>query len=397
MEHRELSEVVFGLAMEGRIPTSALRPKIFDAPYDRGIEVLLKKGAKREDVAKVLNSRFISDAHDAVHHWNGVGDKENFDWIGALEESYENQELGKVLRKTGEKLENNDAVDLLPIFNKMSARVAGQQSGLRPLKEVDTSDYEPFMDSGDTAHDAIAGNWPNDGPVVAYGKTSVGKSFWLANKTDLFLHKYPKKKAAIYTLEMTERHWKVRNFEMYPSLAQVEDRLYVSGIVSTIEQIVSEVMVNQFDFVGIDDIDNLVQQNSADEYERVYRKVKEICRFLEIPVVVLAQPNRMAKLSGKFLSMYDIAWSGAAENSAALLVALQKANALDMDDETFPTEDEDMWYEIMWKSRDGWPKQLGPGAIVRKKSKQLWRGEAYKGRLWTPHYEKAKIGNGRKG
>ena len=73
------------------------------------------------------------------------------------------------------------------------------------------------------------------------------------------------------------------------------------------------------------------EENSAAEFERVYKKIKEICRLMKIPVIVLAQPNRNAKYSGKWLGHYDIAWSGAAEDSAAMLVALQRANELDMD------------------------------------------------------------------
>ena len=393
MEWRELSEVLFGLVMEGRVPPSAVRSEYFDAPYDKGIEILSKKGATREDVAKVLNSSFISDAHDAVHKWNGIGDKENFDWIEATVQASQNFERAKRFEKLAKKLKVNEQVDLLPVYSDLSSAIAGQEMGLRPLSQIDVSNYKPFMESGDPVHDRILGNFPNDGPIVVYGKTGVGKSFWLASKADYFLQRYPEKRAAIYTLEMGEEHWKHRNLNMYPSLKKVEDRLHVSGVVSTVEQIVSEVMSKRFDFVGIDDIDNLVTQNSAEEYERIYRKVKEICRFMKIPVVVLAQPNRTAKLSGKFLGHFDIAWSGAAENSAALLVALQKANSLDMEDDMFSTFDDDHFYQICWKSRDGWPVMVGPGAIITQKSKQLWRGKPYMDRyqLWTPYATKSGI------
>jgi hypothetical protein len=386
MEWHELSEVNFGLILENRREVTMYKPEYFDAPYDRGVEVLMKKGATREDVAKVLNSSYISDAHDSVHKWNGVGDKENFDWTQALIDAFLNYQRGVRFEKLGRKMKTNEQVDLLPVYSDLSSAIAGKDMGLRPLSQIDISDYKPFMESGDPVHDKILGNFPNDGPIVAYGKTGVGKSFWLASKVDYFLQRYPQKRAAIYTLEMGEEHWKHRNLKMYPSLSKVEDRLHVSGVVSTIEQIVSEVMTKKFDFVGIDDIDNLVQQNSAEEYERVYRKIKEICRFMKIPVCVLAQPNRMAKLSDGFLGPYDIAWSGAAENSAALLVALQKTNSLDIGDGIFPTEDEDMYYQICYKSRDGWPVMQGPGAIILTKSKQLWRGTPYgnKYKLWLP-------------
>ena len=82
--------------------------------------------------------------------------------------------------------------------------------------------------------------------------------------------------------------------------------------------------------------------------------------FMGIPFFAIGQPNRQAKFEvgqgNRFLNAYDVAWSGAAENSAALLIALQKANSLDNKDATeFPTDDDTMYYQILWKSRDGWP------------------------------------------
>ena len=67
----------------------------------------------------------------------------------------------------------------------------------------------------------------------------------------------------------------------------------------------------------------------------------------------------------------------------------------------FPTEEgEELFYEIFWKSRDGWPSdydpmgQSGPGAIIRKRAKQSWRGEVYGGKLklWPPQSGGKKIG-----
>lgn len=181
---------------------------------------------------------------------------------------------------------------------------------------------------------------------------------------------------------------------MYKSMTEILDRLYVSGSVKDIEQLVGEVTTKRVDYVVIDDMDNLVKEQSASEYERVYNRVKQISRFLKIPVFVLGQPNRVAKLSGKFLGRYDIAWSGAAENSAALQIALQRANALDMEDDTFATFDEEKWYMIFWKSRDGWPLQEGPGAIIMDKSNQMWRGSPVNGKmkLWTVGSSRRTIG-----
>lgn len=398
MDWHELSEIAFGLCLEGRVPVTAVKADYFDAPYDQGIKVLSKKGATREDVAKVLNSQVISDAHDAVHKWNGIGDKEGFDWIKALTDAARNKVLGKTLRKAASRLEENDEVDLLPIFGDLQSIVAGASSGLSLATTVDYSVYKPFCKSGNPHLDKILGGFPADGPIIVYGPTGVGKSHWAASTIDYLLHEHPQKTAAIYTLEMSAEHYLWRETNLYPSLKGVLDRLYVSGSVRNIEELVAEVSAKRVDYVVLDDMDNIVKSSDASEYESVYRRVKEVCRFIKIPFFVLCQPNREAKNAlargERFLNPYDVAWSGAAENSAALLIALQKANGMDMSSEMFPTEeDTDMFYEIFWKSRDGWPGdhidmgQVGPGAIIHLPSKQMWRGNMYANRpkLWQPN------------
>lgn len=405
MNWHDLSEVNFGLVLEGRVPASAYRSDYFDVPYDTGIEVLMRRGATKEDVAKVLDDpQLISDAHDAVCKWNGISEKENFDWGKALIEAKTRHDIAKKLEKASRRMKDNEEYDLLPLFGDLQSIVAGKSSGLSVANEIDYTHYKPFIKSGNPTIDRILGGIPADGPIIVYGVTGVGKSHWLASAMDYYLHQYPDKKAAIYTLEMSAEHYLWRETNMYPSLKDVLDRLYVSGSVHNIEELVAEISALDVDIVGLDDMDNMVKNSEASEYENVYRRVKEVCRFLEIPFYVLGQPNREAKHAvergDKFLGRYDIAWSGAAENSAALQIALQRANSLDMNSDMFPTSDETLFYEIFWKSRDGWPSdynekgQEGPGAIVTTKGKQAWRGNVYanKYKLWSPASGSRSIG-----
>lgn len=386
MNREELSEVNFGLVLETRVPVTMYRSEWFAEPYRQGIEILMKSGATKEDVAKVLSSSYISDAHDAVHHWNGISEKDNFDWSKALRESYENYERSRALDRIAKKLKDNEQVDLLPLYSELGSAINNESFGLKPASQIDYKHYNPFMASGYEPIDKTLGGIPTDGPIIVYGATGVGKSKFLTALTNGFLHKYPERRAAIYTLEMNDTHWMSRTVNLFPSISEVADRLFVSGQARDIEEIVAQVTAGQFDLVGLDDMDNLVKSSEASEYERIYRRVKEVCRFMGIPVIVLGQPNRQAKAAidagEKFLGRYDVAWSGSAENSAALQIALQTTNSLDMDSEEFPTADEDQDYIIFWKSRDGWPgdsdptKPLGPGAIIMKHSPN-WHGVPY--------------------
>lgn len=391
---RDLSMVNFGLVLSGRREATIYKPEWFVTPYDKGIEILQRRGSCVEDVAKVINPDYINDAHEAVSQWNGIG--EEISWEKTLATAFHNEEMGRKLEKVGGKLRNNEDVDLLSVYGEIGSAVSNSSFGLTKASDVDFSSYKPFMKSGDPVIDRILGGIPTDGPIIVYGVTGVGKSHYAASKVDYFLHEHKNASAGIYTLEMSAEHYLSRETKMYPSIKEVMERLYVSGSVRNIEELVAEVTAKKLDLVVLDDMDNIVKSSEPSEYERVYRRVKEVCRFLKIPFLVLCQPNREAKWAvergERFLGRYDIAWSGGGENSAALQVALQKANGLDMDAETFPTRDDEMFYEIFWKSRDGWAAdynnkgQAGPGAIVREKSNQMWRGQVYNNnyRLWQP-------------
>ena len=404
MNWTELSEVNFGLVMEGRLPVSMYKPSWFTTPYDKGIEVLMNQGATKEDVAHVLSSAYINDAHDAVKHWNGIGETENFDWNKSLRLAYENFERGREFEKIGKKLKENQQVDILPLYGKLGAAIAQESFGLRPASEIDYKTYKPFKPCGYAPIDNTLGGIPSDGPIIIYGLTGVGKSKFATAIINGLLHKYPEETAAIYTLEMNEKHWLWRTMNLFPDMKDVLPRLHVSGSVKDIEEMVAEVTAKRVNYVVLDDMDNMVKSSDASEYERIYRRVKEVCRFMSIPVFVLGQPNRSAKIaveSGeRFLSRFDVAWSGAAENSAALQIALQTANSLDMQAETFPTTDNPMDYLIFWKSRDGWPgdyeptKAIGPGAVVMEHSPN-WTGRPYTGKwkLWPVASGGKKIGN----
>lgn len=391
-----LSEKNAGFVLEGRRSALEYDASNFAFPWDGIIKKMQEPNACKEDLARLpgITSKVLQDCHDAVKRLNGLGEFENFDWGQALVKAKVDYDLGKLLKKTGERAERNEEVDWLPLMGALSSRVANESFGLVPATQINYKEYHPFKQCGHDALDKILGGIPTDGPIVVYGLTGIGKSHWAAQMIDGLLTFYPHTTAAIYTLEMSAEHYLWRETNMYPNLEKHLDRLHVSGSVRDVGQFVGEVTTKRLDYVVLDDMDSMTKEKDAGEYEKVYNQVKQICRFLKIPVFVLCQPNRVAKLSGKFLGRYDIAWSGAAENSAALQIALQKANALDMDDDTFQTFDEEKWYMLVWKSRDGWPLQEGPGAIILDASKQMWRGKPVqnKYKFWTPGSSRRTIG-----
>lgn len=387
MDWPELSAKVFGLIWTEQRLASAFSADDFHPPYDDAVKILQQKGASREDVLREINDRFINSAVESVSHLTEVAGDLGYD--SALIKAAQSFRLSQKFTKAASKLKANESFDMLSLYGEMTSVVSGQATGLTLSTQIDYKTYKPFIKCGWPIIDKVIGGIPADGPIIVYGPTGVGKSHWAEKMTMHLLQTYKTWTAGIYTLEMSAEHYLNRTMKMYPDIEKCLDRLFISGSVHNIEELVAEITLKRVNFVVIDDMDGLVEEESPAAYQRVYKRVKEICRFLKIPVIDLAQPNRAAKLAGRFMRPYDISWSGAGENAAAMQIALQKASSFDMEDsndELFVTTDEEMYYMIFWKSRDDWPAQQGPGAIILQKNHGMWQGKPYadKEKLWTP-------------
>lgn len=394
---RDLSETTLGLLAEGIISPHVIDPIYFAPPYDKGAKRLCAEGATREDLGQVLSPDIINTLHNKVANMNGAGAM--YDWVKMLRQAYESYRLGEIIERTAYALKKNLPVDMNRPYQMMSDFMTKDITGIKAAAEIEYRGYHPFMKSGDEAIDNLIGGWPTDGPIIVYGDTGAGKSFFGIKSLIEFLLEHQDKTGAAYSFEMNEEHYLSRAARMYPKLEKVKSRLYVSGSLDKPADLVPDVMTHNFDFVLVDDMDNMFDgEASPGKYEGVFKLIKRIARLKRIPVMALSQAKmRGEKQAGKFLTKYDAAWSAANERSAALLIALQVAGRMDrgwQGDPTFPTLDDQMQYIIFWKSRDGWPKQPGPGAIIREIEKDtggqskngMWSGPLYRGEnhLWQP-------------
>jgi KaiC/GvpD/RAD55 family RecA-like ATPase len=390
---RDLSETCLGLAAEGIYSGAMLTPAYFAPPYYDGAKVLAKEGATKEDLARVLPNDVLIAMHNKVATMNGSS--ATYDWLAMLKTAYENYVMGDSLERAAFQFKKNKPFDIASLFNRLSNFMTSGIAGIRKASEIDFQHYKPFMPSGDDAIDGIIGGWPSDGPIVVFGDTGTGKSHFGAKTLADFLNhqEHIHKTGAVYSFEMKEEHWLDRETKMFPKLLKTLDRLYVSGSIDNPTDLVPEVAAHRFDFIVIDDMDNMVEGEAAPgKYEAVFKIVKKIARLQGIPVMCLSQAKGRGTKAEKFLTKYDAAWSAANEQSAAMLIALQNAGALDKGwkgDDTFPILDDQMQYMMFWKSRDDWPKQRGPGAIIRhmafdgsgQHKHKIWSGPLYRGEL----------------
>lgn len=385
MDLAGLSEINFGLIIRKIKTASMYDPDIFFPPYDEAIAFLKKHPkASVEDVTQVIAPSAYHSAEKAAISVNGMGN--TVDWPAKLQRAFDAYQLGRMMKKNGEKLEKNEDVDFLEMQGRAQKFIEDQSAGgLAKLKDIDYEGFQPFQQSGWDLIDNIFGGIPNSGLLVAFGETGMGKSFWLSKLFKEYLLFHKKKTGAVYTLEMTGEEYAQRSVKMYPDLMKAKDRFYISGMARKVDEIIAEVTSKRLDIVGIDFVDWLVDEASEPAYTYVYKRLVELGRMLGITVVLLAQPNREGVKYKKFLTKFDLRWTGMAENSAWQLIALQEANHLDIDDTKYPSYDDDHLYMINLKQRGGWPKQIGPGAIIIEPgSKAKWDGKAKNNKLWKP-------------
>lgn len=411
MNLQELSLLNIGFIVNGNYNPAVYDSNKFPPPYNKAIKLLQENPNTLKDktetdklLTSVLMLQEIETAHEVAARQNGLGEFGAFDWVGAQSQAYEKWQVGTMLERVSKDLRANNPVDVLPVFGTLQTMVVGNgKSGLIPANEIDETHYIPYMKCGYKPIDDIIGGIPSDGPIITLGWQGVGKSYWLFMMVCSWLTANPDKTAAIYTLEMPAEHYKWRSLKMYRQFEDVVNsgRLRISGSVKDVNELTAEVSASQVGLVGIDDMDGLVADESPSAYQAVYRKIKEICRFLGIPVIVLAQPNREAKKAKRFLGIYDAAWSGAAENSAAMFLTLNFVDPLDGDwqDKRFPinegnsvTHPTPRLFMCFWKFRESREEGFsqGVGAIRIEPDpttgyyKQIWVGDAYKNKLFSP-------------
>lgn len=413
---RELALINLGLIMDGRASLSLYTEKDFPAPYSRVVATIKKhpetvgnKDAVDSLITSLMMPDEIVEAHTQAARYNGLGEEGVFAWRKALIEANVKLTVGDELDRFAKECRANKDVDYLKVYSRLGSLITSGTTGPRPANQIDYKTYKPYMKSGINYIDDIIGGWPTDGPIVVVAPQGSGKSHWAFFVVCSWLVAHPDKQAVLYTLEMSDKHFLSRELSMYPEfipLVECESpRLHISSTVRGVDEISAEVSTGKYGFVAIDAMTQLAKGGDASTYEKIYQTLVEICRFQEIPVMILAQPNREAKKSNKFIGIYDAAWSGAAENAAAMFLTLNRVAYADpewSDTRFVPVEKDnpqktDRFYICFWKFRDNRPAEMqqGLGAIRLEPNKQtgrynqIWVGNALDNKLWPVTYQRA--------
>ena len=413
MDARELSLSIIGRIADGRADPQQFTTNDFPAPYNQAIKIVKDhpEAIGNKDAVDILLTQAltwddITEAHYQAGRLNGLGEDGVFDWRGSLVEATGKLSMIPELKRMLKMCEQNDPIDWTQLHNKTNQMIAGRRDGPQAANTIDYKSYVAYTPSGIPWMDKVIGGIPTDGPIVVVAPQGSGKSYFQFYSICSWLLVNPDKTACIYTLEMPAKHYLSRSLEMYPQfLPLVESgRLFISSSARSAEEIAAQTAIGKYGFIGVDDIVRVAKVANAERFEATYITLADISRLEGIPVQILAQPNREAKKSGKFIDIYDAAWSGAAENAAAMFMTLNKVFYADptwQDERFVPVESEnphktERLYVCFWKFRDNRPAELqqGLGAIRIEPDKntgyyrQIWVGEALGNKLWPVSYKR---------
>jgi len=381
MNWYDQSQIVFGLIALKKIKHHSVLPKNLYPPFDTPVAYMHENPEwEIEDIHLKFQSNEWEIAMNAARSLNGTATTVN--WARDLEKMRIMWETGAKLTKTGDKLQKGEDVEVLSIVSDLKMMSVADEIGLQLASEVDLTDVVALQKCGWKEIDETFGGIPASGPLVVYATTKTGKSFWISKLINEFLHFYPEKRVTVFSLEMAYKRYLKRSFDMYPTMKEVADRLLVTSKASTMEEVIAMSSTEPTDMVVIDGIaDAVLGEKSAAGMDKAWSDVKRMGRMLEIPVIAVAQPNRAAKFNAQeqFLGKWNIEWSGAAENAAEMMIALQYlGTGANIEKKIFPVV-EDAYYMINYFSRDS----ENTGAVILDKhvsspeGRRLWESSAH--------------------
>jgi len=191
------SEIVTGLVLTNKISPNAVRNELLFPPYNDVVKAIKEGMNEPEDLILKFGIGSINPALDAIKNLNGLS---GADWLSILETSYNQHQTGMKMEKIGKKLQRGEEVDPIEIRNLANQFGKGKTGRFR-LSDATGVEF-PFLKTGWKAIDTHFGGIPEVGLIVIGGDSGSGKSTFMRDFSKQFVKKHPKKKVAIYSLEM---------------------------------------------------------------------------------------------------------------------------------------------------------------------------------------------------
>lgn len=325
MQHRDISEVVCGLILDGKLDPSHVNPASFASPYDIAVKLLIAG----EDLPVLYDKVGLTPIKVALEASKTVADMTPNHAVELLEIAYSREELATVLDKQINKLRKGEDADIAKII----ASIDRSDNHTHKYQTMDLINPENmiWVETGYPPIDECIGGIPDASMTLIGASTSTGKTSLLLRIAGCFARRG--KKSLIYSLEMTNGQVVSRLLDIIPDITEAEKKLItICSDYMNEDEVSAEAGricgLEKISLVGIDYAEMLIaEMEDEPRVAKVYRTVAQMAKKINIPVILLAQLNRKyAERGGGEPRLTDFRWSGAAEHSAALALLLYNPN-----------------------------------------------------------------------
>lgn len=364
MKWQGATELVTGLVLERRINVSSIQPNSLMPPYDEIVEEF----KRNSDITNLITKFGVAPIDTALHASRNVnGTSKMADLIAVLERSKNNTMAGNKLERLTRKLQQGDDVDWEQVAELARNCTSGIGNGFASLDKV-TAMEVPFKKTGFRALDEHFGGLPEVGQIIVGASPGTGKTTFMVQLAACWVIEHREDKVVIFTLEMLKEELKMRFNEITTLTDEEMSRIYIEDAPMTPEETLSKAStVDKVGLVCVDFADLLIRgETNESAMAHIYRTYMLGAKSLHVPIVVLAQLNRL--YNGGIPRPKHIRYTSLAEALAWGIFMLYNPNinwfAESEDNELLPPE-KDRAYIIAWKLRGGFRvhKKDYPGAV----------------------------------
>jgi replicative DNA helicase len=366
MNWQDTSEVVAGLILDKRLSLNAVRPEIFYGEFRNLIKYMKEGTIEPETLINKVGLDPFQSAIEAAKTINGVGDMA--DWTVILEQSAVEYDAGVRLEKEGRRMQMGESADWSKIKDIVSKAQEGIGSDFVPLSEVEAGKI-PFTPTGWKPIDVHLGGLPSVGMIVVGGSPGVGKTTWMVKLASNFVKRHPKKRVAIFSIEMVLEELAGRFADITNLKKEDASRIMLDDTPVTPEQAINKAATIDNLGLMITDFADLMIRGETNESSmaHIYREYMIGAKELRVPNVLLSQLNR--KYQGGIPRPHHIRYTSLVEALAWMLLMLYNpSNDFYAEDdeasEALPIIEERA-YMVAWKVRGGFRKHKNdcPGAV----------------------------------
>lgn len=369
----DVSEIVVGALIAGKLSINTVRPELFISPYDSVVK-LLQTDPGKSDIGLLIEKCGLSTVQASTNAYKSLDDEtKKANWVTILESAYARNDAGTRLEKAARRLQRGENIDWSKIL-EIGANMTDKKARFTPLSDITASEV-PFMPTGWKPLDEHLSGIPEVGLIVVGGNPGVGKTSWAIKLAGKFARKYPEKRVAFFTLEMILAEFAARCLEIDKTITkEAKKRILICDEVMSVGDLVNQAaLVPELGLICVDFADLLVPGEVTEPAMAViYKTLAAASKRLKVPVVLLAQYNR--NYGGGIPHPNNLRYTSLAEALAWMIILLYAPDRDFYSDNGSKAElpvVPNKAYMICWKCRGGFRVHNAPGAI-----QSGWLGES---------------------